>query len=115
MSKQRLFLNGICISASATPTLCSIETEPAEQAETPKFTKSLSLKVKISPGAKEILEAEIAKASQREMYLLLQLQLYVYEHADETHQEAEWIETWRRFAFNNLLSRETVKKIFKSV
>lgn len=106
--KPRLFINGVCVDA--TPTRCSIDTEPAEHEETPKYTKSVSLKVQISPEAKKILEAEIA----RNIRLELLVQFYVIEHADETHQEAEWIEAWHRFALYYCLDRETVRKIFDS-
>lgn len=108
MRKPRLFINGVCVGA--TPTRCSIDTEPAEHAETPKYTKSVSLKVQISPEAKEMLEAEIAKSIRMELLF----RSYVYEHADETHQEAAWVEAWHCWAFHNCLNRETVRKIFDS-
>lgn len=106
MSKSRLFINGVCVDA--TPTRCSIDTEPAEHEETPKYTKSVSLKVQISPEAKEMLEAEIAKRIRLELLFLSQL----YE--DETHQEAEWIDAWHCFSLQNCLNSKTVRKIFDS-
>lgn len=108
MSKPRLFINGVCVGA--TPTRCSIDTEPAEHEEPQKYTKSVSLKVQISPEAKQMLEDAIANAIRLELLF----HKYVYEHADEKQQEAAWIETWHRFAFRNCLNREALRKITDS-